>query len=418
MVKNNNKIRKNKKYFSIFLVFLLILSSFIVGLYVGRSNKSNESASDDNNQILNGKNSDQSSQVDFSLFWDVWNIVEQDFVKDKDYQKMLYGSINGMLKSLDDPYTAFMDPEMSDEFEEEIEGTFDGIGAEIGIKNELLTIIAPLQSSPAEKAGIKAKDIVLKIDDEETFDMTLIEAVSKIRGEKGSKVKLLISRDEFDEPKEFEIVRDQIEVDSVDYEIINKDEKKYAHLEILYFGEDTAKEFEDAVTDILTMSIDGVILDVRNNTGGYLESSIKVSSEFLPRGDVVVYESFANGDKNEFKAKNGSRLQNLPVVMLINEGSASASEILAGALRDNRGTKLIGKTTFGKGSVQELKKFKDGSSMRISIAEWLTPSQKNINGEGLQPDIDVELTDEDYNNDKDPQLDKALEEITNINEDI
>jgi carboxyl-terminal processing protease len=205
---------------------------------------------------------------------------------------------------------------------------------------------------------------------------------------------------------------------SVDYQILNKDGKKYAHLEVRYFGEDTAKEFEDAVTDILTMSIDGVILDVRNNTGGYLESSIKVSSEFLPRGDVVVYESFANGDKNEFKAKNGSRLQNLPVIMLINEGSASASEILAGALRDNRGIKLIGKTTFGKGSVQELKKFKDGSSMRISIAEWLTPSQKNINGEGLQPDIEVELTDEDYNNDKDPQLDKALEEITNTNEGI
>lgn len=408
--------KNNKKLFTVFAVVILIAASFIFGLYFGRTDYIANSNNSENNQKLESKYSDKTKDVDFDLFWDVWNIVEKDFIKDKDYQKMLYGSINGMLSSLEDPYTSFMNPEVSKEFQEEIEGTFDGIGAEIGIKNDQLTIIAPLQSSPAEKAGLKARDAIIKIDDEDTVNMTLIEAVSKIRGDKGSIVKLTIYRDEFKEPKEIEITRDKIEVDSVNYEIIKQDDKKYVHLEILYFGEDTARDFKDIVTEILSQSVDGIIVDVRNNTGGYLESSIQVSSEFLSSGEIVVYESFANGDKNEFRAKNGFRLQNIPIVVLVNEGTASASEILAGALRDNRGISLIGMKTFGKGSVQELKKFKDGSSLRVSIAEWLTPSQKNINGEGLMPDIEVELSDEDYSNDKDPQIDKALEEIHKINE--
>lgn len=413
---NQNTKRQNKKILGVLAVLILLGGAFIFGLYIGRSNFVSQKYLN-NNQELTARNSDKSSRVDFELFWDVWDIIDKDFIKDKDYQKMLYGSINGMLQSLDDPYTVFMDPELSEQFQDEIEGTFDGIGAEIGIKNDQLAIIAPLQSSPAEKAGLKARDSILKIDDEDTSGMSLIEAVSKIRGEKGTKVRLTIYRDKFDEPKEIEITRDEIEIDSVKYKIIDRDDKNYVHLEILYFGDDTAKDFKDMVTEILAKSVDGIILDVRNNTGGYLQSSIEVASEFLPAGDIVVYESFSDGDKNEFKAKNGSRLQNIPIVVLVNEGTASASEILAGALRDNRNVKLIGMKTFGKGSVQELKKLDNGSSLRVSIAEWLTPSQKNINGEGLAPDLEIDLSDEDYNQDQDPQLDKALEEIQNINED-
>ncbi len=413
---NQNTKRQNKKILGVLAVLILLGGAFIFGLYIGRSNFVSQKYLN-NNQELTARNSDKSSRVDFELFWDVWDIIDKDFIKDKDYQKMLYGSINGMLQSLDDPYTVFMDPELSEQFQDEIEGTFDGIGAEIGIKNDQLAIIAPLQSSPAEKAGLKARDSILKIDDEDTSGMSLIEAVSKIRGEKGTKVRLTIYRDKFDEPKEIEITRDEIEIDSVKYKIIDRDDKNYVHLEILYFGDDTAKDFKDTVTEILAKSVDGIILDVRNNTGGYLQSSIEVASEFLPAGDIVVYESFSDGDKNEFKAKNGSRLQNIPIVVLVNEGTASASEILAGALRDNRNVKLIGMKTFGKGSVQELKKLDNGSSLRVSIAEWLTPSQKNINGEGLAPDLEIDLSDEDYNQDQDPQLDKALEEIQNINED-
>jgi len=410
-LEKNKRAERNKKLFTIYLVIVLLFVSFIIGLYFGRSKYVQNNLAKSNGINIENKYSDNSGNVDFQLFWDVWNIVESDFIKDIDYQKMLYGSISGMLSSLGDPYTTFMDPELSKEFEEEIEGTFDGIGAEIGIKKEKLTIIAPLQSSPAEEAGLKAKDIILKIDDEETSNMSLIEAVSKIRGEKGTQVKLTITRNGFDKAKEVTITRDTIEVKSVKSEIIKKDGKRIAHIEILYFGDDTARSFKDKVTNLLSQSFDYLIIDVRNNTGGYLKSSIDVASEFIAKGDVVVYESFSDGRKNVLKAKNGSRLKNIPTVVLVNEGSASASEILAGALRDNRNVKLIGKKTYGKGSVQELKKFGDGSSMRISIAEWLTPSEKNINGEGLEPDIDIDLTDEDYNNDKDPQLDKAIEEL-------
>jgi carboxyl-terminal processing protease len=403
---------RNRKIFTIYLVVILLLGSFIAGLYLGRSKfvQKNLEKQTANLEIEN-KYSDKTEQIDFQLFWKVWDIVDKKFIDELDYQRMLYGATSGMVASLQDPYTIFMDPKASVDFQEEIEGTFEGIGAEIGIKNEQLTIIAPLSSSPAEKAGIKAKDIILKIDGEETKGMSLIEAVSKIRGERGTQVTLTVIRDEFDEPQDFVITRETIEIESVKWELRKKGEKDIAYIELSHFGEDTPEKFKEIITDVLSRGIDGIILDLRNNTGGFLESSIEVASEFLSPEKVVAIESFSDGRKNEFKSQNGSRLTNIATAVLINEGTASASEIVAGALRDQRGIKLIGKKTFGKGSVQELEKFDDGSSLRISIAEWLTPSGKNINGEGLNPDIEVELTDEDYDKDRDPQLEKALEVI-------
>ena len=406
------QITKNKKVFTIYLIIILLLGSFMTGLYVGRGKHVQRNVDRQNAGQLVNKNSDQTQETDFQLFWDVWDMVDAKFVGELNYQQMLYGAIDGMLASLDDPYTAFMDPEASKEFREEIEGTFEGIGAEIGMKNNNLTIVAPLPSSPAEKAGIRTRDIIVKINGEATESMTLIEAVSKIRGAKGSEVVLTIYRDEFEEAQDFSLTRDTIEVKSVKWELKKSRSKDIAHIEISYFGEETPTEFSKAITDIMTRNVDGVILDLRNNTGGFLESSIEVGSEFIKADKVIAIEAYSNGQREEFKSNNGSRLLNIPTVVLINEGTASASEIVAGALRDQNQIQLIGQKSFGKGSVQELETFDNGSSLRVSVAKWLTPSGENINGEGLTPDIEVDLTDEDYDNDQDPQLDKALEEIT------
>ena len=402
---------KNKKVFTTYLVIVLLLVTFMAGLYIGRSKYVQNNYREKNVELAN-INSNKTERVDFNLFWDVWETIEEKYIDELDYQKMLRGAITGMVASLDDPYTVYMDPEANKEFQEEIAGTFEGIGAEIGIKNNKLTIISPLPSSPAEQAGIKARDTILAINGEGTIDMNLIEAVARIRGEKGSTVTLNIIRSDWDEAQDIEITRDTIEVESVTWDLKKQNGKSIAYIELIYFGEDTSTEFKKVVTDIMAYEVDGIILDLRGNTGGYLETSIEVGSEFVANGQVIAIESFSDGEENKFKAKNGARLANISVVVLIDEGSASASEIVAGALRDHRQSKLIGQKSYGKGSVQELESYDDGSSLRVSVAKWLTPAGKNINGEGLSPDIEVELSDEDYDNDRDPQLDKALEIIT------
>ena len=402
---------KNKKVFTTYLVIVLLLVTFMAGLYIGRSKYVQNNYREKNVELAN-INSNKTERVDFNLFWDVWETIEEKYIDELDYQKMLRGAITGMVASLDDPYTVYMDPEANKEFQEEIAGTFEGIGAEIGIKNNKLTIISPLPSPPAEQAGIKARDTILAINGEGTIDMNLIEAVARIRGEKGSTVTLNIIRSDWDEAQDIEITRDTIEVESVTWDLKKQNGKSIAYIELIYFGEDTSTEFKKVVTDIMAYEVDGIILDLRGNTGGYLETSIEVGSEFVANGQVIAIESFSDGEENKFKAKNGARLANISVVVLIDEGSASASEIVAGALRDHRQSKLIGQKSYGKGSVQELESYDDGSSLRVSVAKWLTPAGKNINGEGLSPDIEVELSDEDYDNDRDPQLDKALEIIT------
>ncbi|MBU1177665.1 S41 family peptidase [Patescibacteria group bacterium] len=409
-----NEVRlslKNKKVFTTYLVIVLLLVSFMAGLYLGRSQYVQNNLQRQNTELVN-KDTNKTERVDFDLFWNVWETIEKKYVDDLDYQKMLRGAITGMVAALDDPYTVYMDPETSQEFQKEIAGIFEGIGAEIGIKKDKLTIISPLPSSPAEQAGVKARDTILMIDGENTTDMNLIEAAAKIRGEEGSQVTLNIIRDSWEEAKDIVITRDKIEVQSVTWDLRKYNQKSIAYIELTYFGEDTTTEFKKTITDIMAYEVDGVILDLRGNSGGYLETAIDVSSEFVASGQVITIESFSDGEENKYKAKNGSRLVNLPVVVLIDEGSASASEIVAGVLRDHRQSKLIGQKSYGKGSVQELENYNDGSSLRVSIAKWLTPSGKNINGEGLSPDIEVELSDDDYDNDLDPQLDKALEVIT------
>ena len=321
---------------------------------------------------------------------------------------MLYGSIKGMVGALGDPYSGFMDPEETKDFQTDMHGSFEGIGAELGMKDGVLTIIAPIEGMPAERAGLRSGDKIIKIDEEIASDLTIDEAVKKIRGPKGTEVKLTILREGAQSTQDISITRDTIEIESVIYE---KFEGGVGYLRIARFAEDTASEFDKAVSMIIADNIKGIIVDVRNNPGGYLDRAVTMISRFVPKGDVVVWEKGRDGNMIPTKAEGGDSLGDVPVIILINEGSASASEIMAGALRDIKKSLLIGKKSFGKGSVQKLEDFGDGSSLRITIAKWLTPSGQSIHEAGLDPDIEVEITNEDYENERDPQKERAIEEI-------
>ena len=349
--------------------------------------------------------------LDFSLFWETWSKLQEKYVDKEKFntQEMIYGAISGMVKSLNDPYTVFLKPEDSKRFIEDVKGTFEGVGMEIGIRKGQLQVIAPLEGTPAQKAGLRPGDKIMKIDDKSTVDMTTDEAVNLIRGPKGTEVTLNIYREEWKEPKDIKVVRGVIEVPSLKWEL---KEDNIAYIKLYQFSEKASFDFRKAAIEILDSKAERIVLDLRGNPGGYLEISQDIAGWFLSRGEVVVIEDFGkNKEQNFYKAEGNEKLLSYPVVILINQGSASASEILAGALRDNRDIKLIGEKSFGKGSVQELEKLKEGSSLKITIAKWLTPKGESITDKGLEPDIKVEMTDEDYEQNKDPQLDKAIEII-------
>lgn len=367
--------------------------------------------------------------VDFDLFWDVWARVEEKYVdKSKlDREKMVYGAIAGLVRALKDPYSDFFTPEISKQFQEDVRGSFSGIGAEIGIRKNILTIISPLKNSPAERAGLKAGDKVFKIDETAALDLALDEAVRLIRGEKGTAVKLTIVRDGLDQAKEIKIVRDTIKIESVTTEAKElasggkgtPEEKEKLPEDVFvitlnHFNEDAATAFRKAVREFYATNSKKLVLDLRNNPGGYLQVAVDIASWFLPAGEVVVQERFADGSK-ELHRSSGYRLfENVPTVVLINEGSASASEILAGALRDARNSKLIGAKSFGKGSVQEVVPLPKDAALKITIAKWLTPKGDEIDGKGLEPDIKVELPEDREKIKGDPVMKKALEVIKGL----
>lgn len=353
-------------------------------------------------------------QLDFSLFWEAWDLLSEQYVeKDKIKEKeMIYGAISGLTDSLGDPYTAFFSPEEGKKFLEEVNGSFEGVGMEISVKKGQLQVVAPLEGTPAQRAGLRAGDKILKIGDKVTTDMTSEEAVSLIRGPKNTEVTLTILRNDWETSKEITLKRAVIEIPSMSWKIVDND---IAYIKLHQFNGQADYEFSKAVMEIVQGPAKKIILDLRNNPGGYLEVAQSIASWFLENDQVIVIEDF--GEKKPetvFKSTGGARLMNYLLVVLINEGSASASEILAAALRDNRGVKLIGKTSFGKGSVQEFQNLSDGSNLKITVARWLTPDRNQINEKGLEPDIKVEMTDEDFNNGKDPQLEKALEIIKEI----
>jgi len=360
-------------------------------------------------KIIN-QNSGKPQNLDFSLFWDTWKLLEQKYAGKTDETAMFYGAVKGMVASVGDPYTVFMDPAETKNFADELSGTFDGIGAEIGMKKNIVTVIAPLPGSPAQIAGLKALDKILKINDAVTADMTIDEAVSAIRGPKGTIVALTILRGSETATREIKITRDTIIIKSVELKIDASAPQKVAVLKISQFGADTFDNVNVAADEILKNDAKGIVLDMRNNPGGFLDSAVNIAGLFIPEGRIVTTKS-SNNSKENYTTNGNGKLAKLPIVVLVNEGTASAAEILAGALRDDRQIKLIGEKTFGKGSVQEVENLKDNSSLKVTIAEWLTPSGKNINKEGLAPDIEIKLSQADFDANKDPQMDEALKII-------
>lgn len=398
-----------KKYLPYLIIVAAILAGFGLGIVFSEYNR----PSVDKITSVFNKETAKPDGVNFNTFWDVWRRVEEKYVDRQklDYKKMVYGAINGMLDSLGDPYTIFMPPQETKEFTEEVKnGQFGGVGIEIGIRKEILTVIAPLENTPASLAGILAGDKILKIGDKITSEISLNEAVSLIRGEPNTEVNLIISREGLKLPKEFKLRREVIKIP-----ILRVDDRDgYAYVRFYQFTENSVAEFRKMALKFIQEKPKGIILDLRNNPGGYLNVSVELASWFLPLSKVVVTEDFGNGKKYDYKSSGYNQLSKFPMVILINQGSASASEILAGALRDQLGIKLIGAKSFGKGSVQELEEFKDGSSVKITIAKWLTPNGQSITDNGLTPDVEVEITEDNINNNQDPQLDKALEIIKTL----
>lgn len=358
--------------------------------------------------VISGKSS-TTVNVDFALFWRVWDLLKQKYVDTDslDAKKLMYGAIKGMLAATGDPYTTFLDPEETQEFGEDISGSFEGIGAELGIKQEILTVIAPLSGTPAEKAGLRAADKIIRIDGKITADMSIDDAVKLIRGKKGTSVTLTILRGGEGETRDITVQRGVINVKSVETSFT---QDNLANIKITRFGDDTSREFAQAVRTAKSRNSKGIVLDLRNNPGGYLDSAVDMAGRLLPEGKVVVIEESRGGEKEELRSSGADLASSIETVVLINEGSASASEILAGALKDNReNVTLVGKKSFGKGSVQELVELPNKTAAKFTVARWLTPDGNQINEQGINPDVEISLSNEDYENDRDPQLDKALE---------
>lgn len=362
---------------------------------------------------LENKELGQPADVDFSIFWDAWRIIQSDYLKSDslDKKEMVHGAIAGLLNSLGDQHSTFFTPKEAKIFQEDANGSFSGVGMEIGLRDKQLTVIAPMEDTPAWRAGMKAGDKIVEIDEKSTDGITAEAAVRQIRGEKGTTVKLKIMRDSFDKPKEFPIIRDTIVVASVKLYFTDNN---IAHLKLSNFSEKAPYDFYLAALDILKNQSQGLVLDLRNNPGGYLDVSINIAGWLINKEDTVTIERVKNGDDEILKASGNEALKDLPIVVLVNGGSASASEILAGALRDNRGIQIIGEKTFGKGSVQTVKTLFDDSMIKITVAEWLTPSGLSINKNGIEPDYKVELPEDWQTDDPDPQLQKALEVLQNV----
>lgn len=397
--------KKTLKKAAVFLLMLVVLAgTFSFGYDYGQKGKPIFGITPKN--VINTEVG-KPNGVDFSLYWQAWNKLKNDSVFKTDTTTMINDSIAGLLSSVNDPYTVYFTAEDNKRFREDIQGQFDGIGVELTMKNSAPTVVAPLSDSPGAKAGIKAGDIILEVDGTKSSDLGFNTLIAKIRGKKGTTVALQVARSGAGKPLTFSVVRDTIIVKSVTWEEKNQGGKKIMYVKIRQFGDDTDQLFADFVTATLKSQPDGIVVDLRNDPGGYLESAINLSSYFVD-GGVIVEQQDKSGKKQDFSTTRTATLKKFKTAVLVNGGSASASEIFSGALQDRKAGTLIGEKTFGKGSVQELVNLSDGSAVKITIAKWLTPSGRQINKEGIVPDIVIKPDD---TNATDPQLIRALDFI-------
>jgi carboxyl-terminal processing protease len=403
------KVRKSVLYL---LIFLGIFSG---GYIIGSKGYKLDFAGSTKIQIVREVPANKEN-VNFSLFWEVWDILEKNYLqKEKiNYSEMIYGAISGMVSSLGDPYTAFLPPKENKIVEEDLSGAFEGIGIQLGYKGTQLAVITPLPASPAEKAGLKAGDYILAIKDESkkidtgTYGMNLNDAVKIIRGPAGSKVSLTILREGSADSFVADIVRAKVDVPTLILSFIG-DNQEIAHIKLLKFGGETLDEWQKTVREVLKKeSARAIILDLRGNPGGYMDGAIDIAAEFVDNNSVVVIEERSNGTKKEYRTDRIGLLTKTPFVILVNEGSASASEILAGALREIKKVTIIGDTSFGKGTIQEPIQLENGSSLHITVAKWLTPSGFWVNEKGIKPDIEIK---DNIETTEDEQLLKAIEVV-------
>lgn len=385
------------------LLVLLLIITFFIGTKFGQNLTNQTGASGIFSPTQNTQLSVLPSAINTKLVNEVWDVLHKKYVGKVKDDELANGIIRGMVAGLGDPYSAFADRVETSQFEQDLSGKFSGVGIEIGKKNGLLTVIAPLKGYPAQRAGMKAGDIIYRIDGKDLLnDESLGEVASRIRGTLGTSVKLGVLREKANGPLEFTIRRENIELPSVTMDI--KDNIAVVSLSV--FHEDTADKFKLLVKKMLDQNIKGIVLDMRDDPGGVLQGAVEIAGHFYKNG-IVVKEVPSDPTKAIIHYSDGpGDLEKIPVVVLVNEGSASASEILAGALRDARGIKIIGEKTFGKGSVQELINLNDGSSLRITIAKWFMPKGGEIAEKGIEPDITVESSD--VNDKVDVQLDKAI----------
>jgi len=346
---------------------------------------------------------------EFNALGEVWQSLERYYVnKDAiDAEELSEGAIRGLLKALDDPHTSYLDAETYEMEWSAYEGSFEGVGAVITMKDGELTVVSPIAGGPAEEQGVRAGDKILEIDGEPTSGMNLTEAVLKIRGPQGTEVTLLILHQGETTPVEIEIIREEVKLDSIYLEMLPQG---IANIQITHFSERTHEELVAALNDAIDNGAEGIILDLRNNPGGYLHVAVDVASEFLD-GGTVVYQQDSEGRLDELPATPGGLAKDLPLVLLVNEWSASGSEVLAGAIQDRGRANLVGNVTYGKGSINIVRELSDGSALYVTTARWLTPDGSLIEGIGLTPDFEVEITEADILNDRDPQLDFAIEYI-------
>lgn len=374
-------------------VAFLVIASFLIGKSSAQTVSQNDATS-----------------ADYSLLWQTIKLVKDKYVdKPIDEKKMMYGAVKGAVQSLGDPHSVFLDPAENKRFRSDLAGNFDGIGAEIATKDGNLTVVAPLKGSPAERAGIRPLDLIVKIDGQESLDMPVEEAVTRIRGPKGTQVKLTIMHKGEEATVDIIITRENIKIESVKSELKTVNGKKIAYINLTRFGPDAKQAFTEAVNKLVKPDTSGIILDLRNDPGGLLDGAIDIGSFWLKQDQVVLKEVDAQKNESLYYSRGPGQLAKYKTVVLINGGSASASEIVAGALQDYKLATLVGEKSFGKGSVQDLVDMAGGSALKITIAKWLTPNGKSINKQGIEPDIKVEMKPDDYKNQKDPQLDRALE---------